>query len=122
MRLIERQMNSAVSNKDNWSFSNTSVSYHPSEHLSEVRLHGHLIGWYNHARGTLGISSAGWQTNTTKSRLNALLDGKFYGVHVFQQNWEWFVSDTKGKVVDFYDGQIVSNDGVSHIKTHPNPA
>ena len=122
MRQIEKQMNFAVSNKGNWSGSNTSVSYHPTEHLSEVRLHGHLIAWYDHSKGTLGISSCGWTTNTTKSRLNALLYELFYGVSVFQKNWEWFVSDSKGRVVDFYDGQIVSNVGVSHIKTHPVPA
>jgi len=122
MRQIEKQMNFAVSNKGNWSGSNTSVSYHPTEHLSEVRLHGHLIAWYDHSKNTLGISSCGWTTNTTKSRLNALLYELFYGVSVFQKNWEWFVSDSKGRVVDFYDGQIVSNVGVSHIKTHPVPA
>ena len=78
MRQIEKQMNFAVSNKGNWSGSNTSVTYHQSENLSEVRLHGNLIAWYDHNDQRLAISSAGWQTNTTKSRLNALLHECFY--------------------------------------------
>ena len=120
MRQIEKQMNFALSNKGNWSGSNTSVSYHPSENLSEVRLHGHLIAWFDHTKQTLAISSCGWQTNTTKSRLNALLHECFYGYTVFQKNWVWFVSKPLGKKIhDFYDGMIFSKDGVSSIKSHP---
>ena len=121
MRQIEKQMNFALSNRGNWSSSNTSVSYHESENLSEVRLHGHLIAWYDHTKQTLGLSSCGWETNTTKSRLNALLHECFYGYTIFQKNWVWFVSkplDSKG-IHDFYDGMIFSKDGVSSIKSHP---
>ena len=120
MRKIERQMNFALSNKGNWSFSNTSVSYHPSENLSEVRLHGHLIAWFDHTKQTLAISSCGWETNTTKSRLNALLHECFYGYTIFQKNWVWYVSKPlDNKIHDFYDGMIFSKDGVSSIKSHP---
>jgi len=120
MRKIERQMNFALSNKGNFSSSNTSVSYHPSENLSEVRLHGHLIAWFDHTKQTLAISSCGWETNTTKSRLNALLHECFYGYTIFQKNWVWYVSKPlDNKIHDFYDGMIFSKDGVSSIKSHP---
>ena len=123
MRQIEKQMNFALSNKGNWSNSNTSVSYHPSENLSEVRLHGNLIAWFDHTKQLLGISSAGWHTNTTKSRLNALLYEINTGVRVFQKNYDWFVSDFTGKrIVDFYDGLLVNKDGFSSLETHPNVA
>ena len=123
MRQIEKQMNFAVTHKSNWAGSNTSVSYHPSENLSEVRLHGHLIAWYDHSKKRLGISSCGWTTNTTKSRLNAILSELFYGYSIFQKNWEWYVTNFNGtKTVDFYDGQIISNQGVSSISIHPNVA
>ena len=120
MRQIEKQMNFALSNKGNFSSSNTSVSYHPSENLSEVRLHGHLIAWFDHTKQTLALSSCGWETNTTKSRLNALLHECFYGYTIFQKNWVWYVSKPlDNKIHDFYDGMIFSKDGVSSIKSHP---
>lgn len=123
MRQIERQMNFALSNKGNWSGSNTSVSYHPSENLSEVRLHGNLIAWLDHTKQTLALSSCGWYSNTTKSRLNALLYEFNTGIRVFQKNFDWFVSDFTGKkVVDFYDGQIITKSGFSSLQTHPNVA
>ena len=123
MRQIEKQMNFALNNKRNWSNSNTSVTYHPSENLSEVRLHGNLIAWLRHDKQVLAISSAGWHSNTTKSRLNALLDEFNTGIRVFQKNWDWFVSDFTGKKkVDFYDGLLVNKDGFSSIQTHPNVA
>ena len=123
MRQIEKQMNSALSNKDNWGQSNTSVSFHASENLSEVRLHGNLIAWFDHAKQLLAISSAGWHSNTTKSRLNALLHEVNTGVRVFQKNFDWFVTDFTGKkTVDFYDGLLVNKDGFSSISSHPNVA
>ena len=118
MRKIERQMNFALSNKGNFSSSNTSVSYHPSENLSEVRLHGNLIAWLDHSKQVLALSSAGWHTNTTKSRLNALLHEFNTGISVFQKNWDWFVFDGQ-VVVDFYDGILVYKYGISSLKTHP---
>ena len=94
MRKLERQMNFAVSNKGNWSGSNTSVSYDKAENLSEVRLHGNLIAWYDHNDQRLALSSAGWQTNTTKSRLNALLDEFVPSMRIFQNDWTWYISDS----------------------------
>ena len=120
-------MNFALSNKGNFSSSNTSVSYHSSENLSEVRLHGHLIAWYDHTKQALAVSSCGWETNTTKSRLNALLHECFYGYTIFQRNWQWYVTDNghHGMPVGdhvFYDGIIFSKEGVSNILSHPNVA
>ena len=116
-------MNFALSNKGNWSNSNTSVTYHSSENLSEVRLHGNLIAWLDHTKQVLAISSAGWTTNTTKSRLNALLYEFNTGIRVFQKDFQWFVQDFTGKkTVDFYDGLLVYKSGFSSIHTHPNVA
>ena len=123
MRIIEKQMNFALSNKGNFSNSNTSVTYYPSENYSEVRLHGNLIAWLDHTKQVLAISSAGWYTNTTKSRLNALLHEFNTGIRVFQKNFDWFVSDFTGKKkVDFYDGLLVYKNGFSSIQSHPNVA
>ena len=122
MRKLEKQMNFALSNKGNWGGGNTSVFFHPSENVSEVRLHGNLIAWYDHNKQSLGISSCGYETNTTKSRLNALLHETFTGNKVVQKDFTWYVQDFSGDKINFYDGQIVSKDGASSIESHPNPA
>ena len=120
MRQIERSMNNAIRTKSNWSGSNTSVTFYPSENLSEVRLHGNLIAWLDHTKQVLAISSAGWHTNTTKSRLNALLYEFNTGIRVFQKNFDWFVTDFTGKKkVSFYDGILVTKEGFSSLETHP---
>ena len=55
------------------------------------------------------IKDGGWQSNTTKSRLNALLDEFSYGMRVFQKNWEWFVS-YKNVSEDFISGMELAID------------
>ena len=108
MRLIEQQMNSAVRNKKNFSKANTMVRYDKDENLSRVYLHGHNIADYDHSNGKAWISSCGWETNTTKSRLNAFLDEVAYGVSVFQKNWQWKLHDRRSTAtIDFYDSMVV---------------
>ena len=108
MRKIERQMNFAISNKGNWAGSNTSVSYNENSNCSSVYLHGHQIATFNHDTLALKLSSCGYETVTTKSRLNAILDEVKYGAKVFQKNWNWFVS-YNNQTVDFWDGMILLN-------------
>ena len=106
MRKIERQMNFAISNRGNWSSSNTQVSYNENTNCSSVYLHGHQIATFDHNLKAVKLSSCGWQTVTTKSRLNAILDEVKWGCKVFQKNFEWFVS-YNGQTKDFFDGMIL---------------
>ena len=106
MRQIEKQMNFALSNKGNWSKSNTQVEYNESTNFSTVKLHGHSIATYDHALKAVKISSCGYETVTTKSRLNAILQEVKYGCSVFQKQFEWFVS-YGDDVKDFFDGMIL---------------
>ncbi len=106
MRKLERQMNFALSNRGNWSGSNTRVEFNPEHNESRVFLHGHNIATLDHNDGLLTLSSCGYETNTTKSRLNAILEEVRYGTRVFQKNWMWFLSDNQ-KTVDFQDGIII---------------
>ena len=106
MRKIEQQMNFAISNKGNWSSSNTQVSYNENTNCSQVFLHGHNIATVDHATKAVKISSCGWQTVTTKSRLNAILSEVKYGCSVFQKNWNWYVSFNR-QTQDFIDGMIL---------------
>ena len=106
MRLIEKQMNFALSNRSNWSKSNTQVVYNESTNCSSVYLHGHQIATLDHVNQALKLSSCGYTTNTTKSRLNAILDEVKYGCKVFQQDFNWFVG-YHDQTASFWDGMII---------------
>ena len=100
MRKIEAQMNKAIRNGSNFSSSNTSVS-HDSEGAN-VYLHGNHIATVKD--NSILLFDGGWQSNTTKSRLNALCYEFATGYRVFQKNWDWFVADFQGNASDFVDG------------------
>ena len=106
MRKIEREMNFAVSNKANWTKSNTGVSYNDSTNCSSIYLHGHQIATVDHNTNAVKISSCGYETVTTKSRLNALLFEVKTGARVYQKNWNWFVS-YNNQVQSFFDNMIL---------------
>ena len=93
MRLIERLMIEAVINKNDWRKDNTKVMYSPSRDVSCVYLHNNLIATID--KHSVEIYDGGWQTNTTKSRLNALINGLCDGMNqgVYQHKFEWFIQD-----------------------------
>ena len=105
MRKIETQMNQAVANNKTWQSGNTSVSFNEETGESIVRLHGNKIAVIG--EDFLQIFDGGWQSNTTKSRLNALIERFCNGVTdgVFQKNYQWFIMDNK-EVKDFTSGYI----------------
>ena len=93
MRKIETLMNEAVANNKDWHSSNTSVTYNEENDVSIVRLHGNKIAEIGD--DYLQIFDGGWQSNTTKSRLNALIDRFCNAVTdgVFQKDYVWYVRD-----------------------------
>ena len=109
MRKIETQMNNAIKSQKNWTGSNTSVITEGNE--STVMLHGNHIATYNHTLKELELFDGGWQSNTTKSRLNALCYEFATGFGVFQKNFNWFISDFSGTAKPFFDGAIVDYNG-----------
>ena len=106
MRQIEKQMNFAVSNKGNFKKANTEVSYNENTNCSQVYLHGHQIATYCHNTKALKLSSCGYETVTTKSRLNALLTELKTGCSVFQRKFKWYLCNDRN-FVDFFDGMIL---------------
>ena len=101
-------MNFAISNKADWSGSNTQVLYNSNTNCSTVYLHGHSIATFDHDTLAVKLSSCGYETNTTKSRLNAILEEVKCGCRVFQKNWNWFVS-YNNQTQSFWDGMILLN-------------
>mgnify|MGYP003126129873 CR=1 FL=1 len=106
MRKLERQMNFAISNKADWSGSNTQVNYNSNTNCSSIYLHGHLIATVDHNTQAVKLDSCGYETVTTKSRLNAILEEVKYGCKVFQKNFDWFVR-YNGETASFWDGMIL---------------
>ena len=106
MRKIEQQMNRAIVNKNDWSNSNTFVSYNESTNCSTVVLHRTAIAVYDHNTQALKLNTGGWHSNTTKSRLNAILQELIAGARVFQKNFDWYLR-TNNQTVNFWDGMIL---------------
>ena len=97
MRKIESQMCAAIHNNQNWSNANTTVHFNEEENISIVRLHGNKIAEIDD--NSMTIFDGGWQSTTTKSRLNALCDEFcIAGEGVFQKNYKWFVRKFTGQL------------------------
>ena len=63
-----------------------------------MKLQGNSIAFrYNDPENTLSITNCGWQTNTTKERLNAI-----DGVSIYQKKGQWFLNGNEwgGKLID----------------------
>ena len=97
MRKIEQQMNDAVANNKDWQSANTSVHFDPETGVSIVRLHGNKIAEVSDTDMT--IFDGGWQSVTTKSRLNALCDYFCVdGERIFQKDFTWYVRKFVGAI------------------------
>ena len=115
MRKIEREMLQAiVDDRKHWSKDNTRVERNEEHPLSyDVYLHGHKIAAYYPSTEfrsmQLHINNCGYETNTTKSRLNVLIDFVFGGVNncIFQKNWNWYLV-RDGKQSDFPSNEWVA--------------
>ena len=101
----------AVQGNRNWKNANTEVTIDLETNTSSVYLHGNLIATVTD--NDMTIYDGGWQSNTTKSRLNALCDAFCYkGECVFQKDYTWYVRKCIGaingqnvfKTEDFHSG------------------
>ena len=104
MRKIERQMNAAITAGKDWKNANTEVLN--VDGISYVYLHGNLIAEVDD--NGIKLYDGGWQSNTTKSRLNAILsEHGIAGEGVYQKNFEWFIrlyNGTEFFVTEFRSG------------------
>ena len=108
MRKVEQQMNEAILNRKDFFKGNTSVENYITEtgvREAIVKLHGNHIATVG---DRLQICDAGWQTVTTKSRLNALLNEFAEGCYLFQKNFDWFLGDADGNVLPFPTEEFVT--------------
>ena len=101
-------MNRAIVNKNNWCNTNTQVNYNSNTDCSAVYLHGNQIATVDHNTNALKLSSCGWHSVTTKSRLNAILQEVIGCASVYQKAFDWYLS-YNNQTVDFWDGMILCN-------------
>jgi len=100
MRKIESQMNAAISKGINWKNANTEVVN--IDGVSFVYLHGNKIAEVGD--NFIRLFDGGWQSNTTKSRLNAIL--KVHGLKnegVYQKAYKWFLRLSDNTSIPFFD-------------------
>jgi hypothetical protein len=96
MRKITRQATAAFMNAETFKSGNTIVEVLPN--VTILKLFGNEIAYrYNDPKRTLSITNCGWQSVTTKERLNGLPN-----VSINQVKGQWFLNDVKwdGKLID----------------------
>ena len=100
MRKIEQQIIDAIRNNQDLKVANSQVINYTNS--SDVYLHGHLIARIGET--WMELFDSGYQTNTTKSRLNALLQAfGMEGEYIFQKNFQWFIQ-YNGAPISFFNG------------------
>ena len=108
MRKIETQLNTAIRSRNEWKSGNTRVTI-ADDLTANVYLHNNLIAQVN--ENEVKLFDGGWQTVTTKSRLNAIIEEFLIPYQgIFQKNWNWFVklSEDFSNVVPFESGMVLN--------------
>jgi hypothetical protein len=54
--------------------------------------------------GKIKLNSDGWQTVTTKRKMNQTSQMFNLGFGVYQRDFEWFVDTPDGRTLEYYDG------------------
>lgn len=116
MRIIERQMNDAIADALNWRNGNTEVKT-DVDNVSRVYLYGNHIATIG--ENFVQLFDGGWQTSTTKSRLNAICYAHaIAGEGVFQKRGVWYIKQYNGpqlgwETVKFKNGIMLGEGGMT---------
>jgi len=95
MRTITEKAIEAFMNAEKFKSSNTSVEVLPN--VTILKLFNNAIAYrYNDPERTLSITNCGWQSNTTKERLNAIPN-----VNIKQIKGSWFLNNKE------WDGNLI---------------
>lgn len=96
MKQITKKAIEKFLNGEKFKSSNTEVEVLPN--VTILKLFGNKIAYlYNDPERTLSITNCGYETNTTKERLNGLPN-----VHIQQKNFQWYLNGEKwnGELID----------------------
>lgn len=95
MRKIEELMLHAMAEMKNFKSGNTRVSIESknvNDNVAIVTLHGNEIAMWHPRMDSLFIYDGGWESVTTKSRLNAILSRFTEGYGIIQRDWHWYIA------------------------------
>ena len=98
MRKIEAEMVKAIQKRKDWKKGNTRVET-DSDGITNVYLWGNKIGKLNFVTKEVKLSTCGWATRTTVSRLNALTQSFLCEVRFGIKNFN-VVAYRQGKVFE----------------------
>lgn len=95
MKKITKQSIEAFMNARPFKKDNTEVVLFPN--VTVLKLFGNEIAYrYNDPKRTLSITNCGWETNTTKERLNGIPD-----VFIQQKKGKWYLNGIE------WDGNLI---------------
>ena len=95
MRKITEESVNAFNNTLPFKKANMEIEVLPN--VTIMKLHGNAIAYrYNDPEKTLSITNCGWQTNTTKERLNGI-----DGVNIVQKKGVWYLNGKE------WDGELI---------------
>jgi len=102
MRVITKESVKAFLNAKKFNKSNMSVEVKPN--VTILKYQGNSIAYkYNDPKQTISITNCGWQSNTTKERLNGVIDLSDLNIgRIYQKNWVWYLDgkEWNGKITD----------------------
>lgn len=99
MRKIESRLIAAIKSGENFSLSNTTLRWinnNQDQRVGVVELFGNVIARIH--ENEVELFDAFWQSKTTKSRLNAIIQGLELGRGIYQKNFDWFLVTHNGEV------------------------
>lgn len=88
-------LKSAEAMRDGYNTTSGNTRVHSNGNVMD--LHGNTIAIYDRLEGKLTIRDCGWQTVTTKERLNGLLDVMGVDAYISQQKGHWYVMTRSGQ-------------------------
>jgi len=75
--------------------------------ITKIIYHSTCVVSFNHEM--VQLNSNGWQTATTKTRMNQASNQFDLGFTVYQKDFTWFV-EYQGKTLEFFDHMILERD------------
>lgn len=102
MKLITHESVTAFLNGEKFNKSNMNVTLEPN--VTILKYQGNAIAYkYNDPNKTISITNCGWNSNTTKERLNGVisLSGLNIG-RIYQKNWVWYLDGKK------WNGELIN--------------
>ena len=66
-----------------------------------------IVDW---TKDKITLNSDGWDTVTTKRKMNQASHQFCLGFGVFQKDYEWFVTTPQGKTIKYYDNMVINRD------------